>query len=433
MSAWEWSSLLFSIAVVLRFVYTLGKRINILEATATVTVVIYLVAPVAAYQVFNDRFKLSVRWETFMPIPAEVYFSYALPAVIALVVGLSFFPVREPDGDKQLLESISGHLNNKSFLGFVLVGIGLISSITVDWMPFSVRAIVYYASQLTFIGLFYLVYSPMRYRWLFVAFALALLMVQVLRTGMFGELIFWSLFFAIYRLISINSLGFWLKLGVILAGTFGIFLIQSVKADYRAVTWRNGGQGSDPGLFADLLAERLADPIGIFSMAQTYRMATRGNQGFLLARAIDYVPSHEPYAGGETIFKACAASLVPRFLWPDKPALGGFDMTCRFLGDCYRREYSYNVGQVGEAYVNFGRFGGVVFMFFYGLFNAFALWSVRRISRSQPTMLLWAPLFFFAGISLETDVLTFLNTLVKGIIFYMVIVAFFRLLLKWRI
>ncbi len=108
-------------------------------------------------------------------------------------------------------------------------------------------------------------------------------------------------------------------------------------------------------------------------------------------------------------------------------------MTCRFLGDCFKRDYSYNIGQIGEAYVNFGRVGGILYMFLYGFFNALILHWIRRFGRTRPTLILWVPLFFFAGIALETDLLTFLNTLVKGLIFYTVVWWGFRLLLKWRI
>jgi hypothetical protein len=148
---------------------------------------------------------------------------------------------------------------------------------------------------------------------------------------------------------------------------------------------------------------------------------------------MQYVPKKEPFANGETILLAIEASIVPRFLWKNKPELGGVENTCRFLGDCSKRDYSYNIGQVGEAYANFGPRYGVVFLFFYGLFINWSLNIARRIALKRPTVVLWIPLLFYSAFSLETDVLTFLNTLVKGVVFCYFIYAIFRYVFKWRI
>lgn len=218
-----------------------------------------------------------------------------------------------------------------------------------------------------------------------------------------------------------------------MVGLFLILFIQSIKQEYRAQTWDKDTQQGDIVFFWSLLQERISNPASIFEPKRLHAMATRGNQGFLLARTMEYVPRKEPFANGETVINSVKASLVPRIFWLDKPKLGGLENTCRFLGDCSKRYYSYNIGQLGEAYANFGRIGGVVFMFVYGFFIHWMLEIVRRLSFKAPTLILWIPLLFYASLSMETDILTFLNSFVKGAVFCFGIFLFFKYVLRWRI
>jgi hypothetical protein len=64
---------------------------------------------------------------------------------------------------------------------------------------------------------------------------------------------------------------------------------------------------------------------------------------------MDYVPRKEPFANGETIITSLGAAVLPRFVWQDKPEIGGRDMICRFLGDCHKLKYAYDIGQLGEV------------------------------------------------------------------------------------
>jgi hypothetical protein len=153
----------------------------------------------------------------------------------------------------------------------------------------------------------------------------------------------------------------------------------------------------------------------------------------ILSVCIKYVPKHEPFANGETILTTIASSIVPRIFWKDKPRVGGQENICRFLGDCGKYNYSYNIGQLGEGYVNFGKTGGALFMFIYGLFINWSFLKIRSMSLKHPTLVLWIPLLFFAVLSLETDLLTFLNSFVKGCIFCWACYLIFKYFFKIRI
>ena len=96
------------------------------------------------------------------------------------------------------------------------------------------------------------------------------------------------------------------------------------------------------------------------------------NQGWLVAMTMKKVPDKFDFAYGETIWQSVAAAIVPRFIWPDKPEAGGKANLKRFWG--YNLVgFSMNIGPFGEGYANFDKIGGIIYMFFYGLFFNFLL------------------------------------------------------------
>ncbi len=86
-----------------------------------------------------------------------------------------------------------------------------------------------------------------------------------------------------------------------------------------------------------------------------------------------------------------------------------------------------NLGPMGEAYANFDKLGGIVYMFFYGLFFNFMMTSIIKFSEKRPTIILWLPFLFFYSISVETDLLTTMGALVKGLIFTWIIYKIFHI------
>ena len=434
MTLLEWSSLVFSFLCIYQLVRTFGLKLNIQESIAGITCLVYLVMPVVAYNIFNEKSKLAVLWQTTMPISSDEYFAFALPGVIALTLGLIWpFGKRLQYSDKELLNRVEDYLMNKSFIGYLFISIGVFSGVILPYMPPSLFAAVYFANQLLYIGVIYLLFSHIRFKWGILLMALVFQVLRSINTGMYGSMIFWGFLILLYLLLKGRQVKTSYKLLILCLGLFFIFLIQSIKIEYRDKTWRDQSRTGDANFFFSLVGDRLSNPLSVFEYKRLYEMATRGNQGFLLARTMDYVPKKEPFADGETIIRSVEASIVPRFLWKDKPELGGVENTCRFLGDCTKRFYSYNIGQIGEAYANFGIRGGILFLFFYGLFTNWSIYLLKKASSRTPSIILWLPLMFFASLSLETDVLTFLNTLIKGFLFCLFIYAFFRYVLKWRI
>src|SRR6185437_7936000 len=173
-------------------------------------------------------------------------------------------------------------------------------------------------------------------------------------------------------------------------------------------TWYEN-TGADPAYFAELITEKTTNPSMLFDNPnKLFFVAVRANQGWLVARTMNHVPSDYPFANGETIWESVAASFVPRVLWPDKPEAGGKANLKRFWGFDING-FSMNIGPIGEAYASFGERGAIVYMFFYGLFFNFMLTVILRLAEKTPTLILWLPYLFMYSITVEADLLITMN------------------------
>jgi hypothetical protein len=273
------------------------------------------------------------------------------------------------------------------------------------------------------VGVFYVLYSPIKNR-KFVFLVIAITLGESIAIGMFGELIF-ILALSLCLILLGKNISFTKKLSFAIAGIYLILLIQSVKNDYRSVVWKSGG-GGDPLYFSALIGDRIANPSMMLEEKVSFLTATRMNQGWLVGTTMYFVPNKFPYANGETIWQSIAASFVPRFIWPDKPESGGKANLKRFWG-FNLVGYSMNIGPIGEAYGNFGKWGGIFYMFFYGLFFNILLSTLLRLANKRPTLILWLPFLFLYAIGIETDLLTTMNSLLKGIFFTWLIFKIFKI------
>jgi hypothetical protein len=86
-----------------------------------------------------------------------------------------------------------------------------------------------------------------------------------------------------------------------------------------------------------------------------------------------------------------------------------------------------NIGPFGEGYANFDKAGGVVYLFFYGLFFNLVLSLILKFSEKRPTIVLWVPFLFYFAIGVETDLLTTMGALIKGLIFTWIVFQLFKI------
>jgi len=88
---------------------------------------------------------------------------------------------------------------------------------------------------------------------------------------------------------------------------------------------------------------------------------------------------------------------------------------------------------LGEAYANFGSFGGVIFMLFWGGLIALIMKVIVDISVNHPTIILWVPLIFLQMVKAETELVVVINHGVKTSIVIAIFYLTAKKIMGWRI
>jgi hypothetical protein len=400
----------------LDFLEGLGNRIVILDLALIQASLTCLVVPVIFYHVYPKENHLAWLWRKYMTVPSDEYFSFAVPAVITLALGfrLPLGKLRLNRNPAAYMQNMKEALKDKPTVGIMLIGVGAVSGFVREFVPESLKEVFFLLAHLTFVGVFYVINSPNKRKRLVVTGVLALMIGQTIVTGMFGEFVN-MLACALVLILLGKKISMWLKLMVAVAGVWFLLILQSVKIDYRQRIWYQGG-GADPVYYAQLVGEKITSPSTMLDPNKLFFVGVRANQGWLVAFTMYNVPKKFDFGNGETLWQSVAAAIVPRFLWPGKPEAGGKANLKRFWGvDIVG--FSMNIGPLGEAYANFDRYGGVVYLLFYGLFFNLMLTIVLKKAEKRPTLILWIPYLFFYTIGVETDLLTTMGALVKGLIF----------------
>ncbi|NJK95537.1 MAG: hypothetical protein HC905_12120 [Bacteroidales bacterium] len=165
----------------------------------------------------------------------------------------------------------------------------------------------------------------------------------------------------------------------------------------------------------------------------TEDFVVRLNQGWIISRIMYYIPAEAPFADGETVNDALSATLLPRFLNPEKTVVGGKEYFERFTGFTLLSSTSMGASLLGEGYANYGYYGAIIFMFFIGIFFRLALNIIYRIADKYPTLILWLPLIFLQVVKAESDLIRVLNHLVKASLLVFLIYWFCYKVMRWRI
>lgn len=428
-----------SIAVTIVVFYSLidkiGKGITLLETMAIYSCIIYLIMPLLGYAVYTKDSRITVIWAKQMPVPYATYYSFILPAICAYLLGLfllNYTTGRSDEGEKLQVHitRIKSKLALSPNTGIILIIIGILFYFIKAMVPGPLSAIASFGYLLIFPGLFYVHFQPKLKKkgWIYILVTIFFVR-DALDTGMFTVFFYMGITIVSFFLLG-KKIRFPIKLATIVAAISCLFVLQLVKGTFRRSTWKKSYTGSKAELFQNLFIEKAGGFDEIFSENTFFPIYVRFNQGLVTSMVMKRIPAKQPYDGGESIAKTLAASVVPRILWPDKPQSGGVYNMQHFAG-FKLKGWSTNIGPVGEAYGSFGVGGGIVYMFFFGLFIGWAYTRVFSLSRSKPLLLLWIPLLFFEVMySMENDTLQAVNSLVKAAVFMWILYKLFPALFK---
>lgn len=414
----SWVGLLLVGYVLYRFITTLGKNIPIVELILLIAGLQWIVGAFIAYRIRIAHYKY------YMYVDETTYMNFVVPAYIMFsVITLYFTKIRRIKGAS--IECLSEY----SKLAVILFGIGFISDL-IETIPEQLRFVLYFVTSLKYVGAIALFFSRIKWHRYFLYVALFLLIGQALNSGMFHEFLLWSMFFYMFwALKKATSAKF--NLVILLIGfAFGT-TIQAVKSDFRAFVW-NGFSGNKLGLFINILNNKLSTELADNSDEQE-NLNVRLNQGWIISAIMHNVPKREEHAYGRTIYESLEAAVIPRFLNSEKKKAGGVENFKKFTGLPLAKNTSMGISIIGEAYANFGVYGGILFMGVWALFlGCVWIFLIDKVT-FNPKWLFVLPLVFIQVVKAETEFSVVLNHLVKSIIFIFVLFHSTSFLMKLRI
>lgn len=389
----------------IKFFVEIGEKIEIRDIIIIMATLQWIIGPILTYLYYpNDNIY-------YMAVSQKEYMNFVVPATYAFVFGM-YFPIKSRKKSHVFyLEGIKEFVKRNKNWDLILIAIGIIAGLGIDFVPESLKFVLFLFSGLRFIGLYFLFVSERKKKMIWVYLILGWLFVTALNDSMFHELLLWLGFFAIIVAFItkpkiLRKLSFSILIIVLLV------VIQTVKFSYRQVV--SVKSGDNIALFYDLVKEQVFNGTYLSSDANIKAGILRINQGWIVARIMHWTPAYEPFANGETIKDAVVASFVPRLLAPDKVTAGGRTYFKRFTGKNISDNTSMGLGLIGEAYANYGINGGIFFMLVIALVYNVFLVVIYKIAIKHPTLIFFLPLIFLQVVKAEIDFSVILNHLVKA-------------------
>lgn len=349
-----------------------------------------------------------------MIIPAEDYFSFAVPAALLLTAGM-FIPLIRY-GKRPRLTHIDEPRSPRlvaTFRVMVLGGVAVrifVSPLLPDALKFAVLLV----ANLAYVGMLAMVLLRVRgWPW-YAALVLGMQAVYSSTDGMFHDLLLWVTY-----LVAILAFTYRLRLRTLVGGTlmgfFLIFILNAIKQEFRLEIASRPLEVSERAfLLGETIISRFSTPSEVFSEENVALNISRTNQGWLIARALNYVPAAEPFAEGETVRNALSAALLPRVIAPEKYRAGSTDLVSRFTGLPISRQTSMGLSLAGEMYANFGRAGGLAGVFILGLLLGYLYRIFVRWSWESILWWAWAPYIMLYTMQAESGLAEGLNHVVKS-------------------
>jgi len=400
---WTSFGLAFTGYIFLKLLDDLGRTIPIVELMTSLASLQWILGPVIEYGREEHHFKY------YMYVGEREYMAFVVPAVLAFWIGAGLFKRRISLDDIKLRIDII--LHNHPMFPYILIAAGIIAPFLSGFFPQSLKFVFFLVSNIKYVGVIYLIHSTHRFRWHIFIGVLILAVGASLASGMFHDLLLWSmlLFTFLAKELKLN-LGW--KISSVVIGILVVMTIQAVKTEYREYAW-GGYQGNRFGLFLRIAGKEWGSG-DIFLPSKDENMNIRLNQGWIISAIMYNVPANVPFAQGETIKDALTASFLPRFIYPDKPIAGGRANFRKFTSLSINDNTSMGISIAGEGYANFGKLGGYIFMFFWGLFIGWFWRQLENLSRLFPTLLVWSPILFLQVVKAETELTVVLNHLIKS-------------------
>lgn len=349
------------------------------------------------------------------------YFSYAIPAVCAFIIGLHLF-AGKLNGEVVDEKRIRLFVKNNPKLPYAFIIGGFLTSLFSSYFSSDLAFVFYLLGSFKFIGLFLLVLGTEQLKVLPTVVVIGSILSSSLGEGMFHDLLTWIIFtasvFAIKYKISF-------KTKVIGASAF-IFMaltIQLLKANYRSAIQTPGGGGIET--FTNVYETENKDN-GLFNFKKLAESNVRINQGFIITNIMTTVPAKEPFSEGKELYQLFEAAILPRILAPDKLRAGDPEIFYKYSNIRVTTGTTMGLSSLGDAYINYGEIGGCILMFGLGLLYSSVLNSFKKHSAKYPVLILFTALVFYYPIRPDCEMQTILGHLFKSIFLLFVMISMWK-------
>ena len=171
------------------------------------------------------------------------------------------------------------------------------------------------------------------------------------------------------------------RVALLVVVAFTLFF-QVGKDDFRRVYWKDQGDSASRverlQFWVDSSSskwnEAIDDPSGETLKGALSPSVNRLSLLTQTANVVDKTPSVVPYQYGE-LYSYMFITLIPRFIWPDKPSINDANQYYQVAYGLTREENleatSIAVGTLAEGYISFGWAGALGIMFLLGIFFDF--------------------------------------------------------------
>jgi hypothetical protein len=400
--------------------FSVGSVIPIRYLAGTFMCVQMLLGPAIAYNGAN----VFQRFEYQMKIPEMEYFIYAIPAVSLFIVGLHITAGKLKGEVLDRLE-IARFIDRSGNLPYILIGVGFLASYIPGGGGGGGLAFIFYLiSGFKFIGLFMLLLGTRQLKTWVMALVFGSILISTLRGAMFHDFLTWLIMLGAVLGIKYKPSLIFKTIGAISFILLAV-IIQQVKGDYReaAYTGTDGGAGLET--FQKLVEEKKSSN-SLFSSASLAKSNIRINQGYIITSIMITVPDKVPFEYGKELMRILEAAFLPRIIAPNKLEAGDRTIFTKYSGLYLRKGTSMGLSSMGDAYINFGIFGGCIFMFFLGLTFSTVLNGFYKFSKYYPFLLLFTPLVFYYPIRPDCELQTSLGHLVKSCMLIYLLILFWK-------
>jgi hypothetical protein len=397
---------------------TLGEAIPIRYISSVMMCIQMLLGPALAYNGL-DQFQTGTYK---MQIPEAEYFSYAIPAVLCFIGGLQIFAKHLP-GEIPNVKKITAFVDQNRIIPFVFIVVGFVASLLTKLFSSELRFVMVLIGSFKYVGLFLIILGNKKLKVLPLLFVYGSIIVSSLAEGMFFDLITWLIFLgAVYSYVYKPS--FALKFSAVILFVMLAITIQLLKGDYREATWGKGEQG-DVEIFQKTLEEK-KEKNGFFNTENLAKSNVRINQGYIVTHIMRTVPTMVPFENGAELKRILEAAFLPRILAPNKLNAGDRAIFTKYTNMPIASGTSMGLSSMGDAYINFGVFGGCIFMFCFGLLFNVVLIKFDDYAVQFPVLILFGCLVFYFPIRPDCELQTILGHLVKSCFLIFVVLSIWK-------